>query len=310
MVDGGRAGALVVIIETQGLTRQFGSRAAVNGVTFSLPEGAAMALVGANGAGKTTMMRILLNILRPTSGSARVFGKASTELRAGDFERIGYASENLELPLRMSVASYFDYLRPLYPRWDVKLETRLRGDFGLPPERQIGKLSHGMRVKTMLASALAFRPPLLVLDEPLGGLDPAIRDDVLEGLIDRAADTTILMSTHELADIEGFATHVAFMQEGVLLFEDEIDTLVQRMREVHVTTPAPCDRPFDLPGSWLAPKRKDRALQFSDQDFVSEAELRERLAAAGLTVDKLEVRPLSLREIAVALMRSKGGEHG
>ncbi len=298
-----------MIIETEGLTRHFGRKAAVQDVNLKVPEGAAMALVGANGAGKTTLMRMLLNILRPTQGSAHIFGKQSVELKARDFQRIGYVSENMELPVRLSVASYYDYLRPFYPDWDEDLERQMRREFDLPRKRRINRLSHGMRVKTMLASALAFRPPLLILDEPLGGLDPAIRDDVLEGLIDRATDTTILISTHELSDIEGFATHVAFMEHGVLLFADEIDRLTERIREVRAVTPAPSGRTVDMPRSWLAPNHKGRTLEFIDQEFTNEADLRERLAAAGLSVEQLEVRPLSLRETAVALMRARGKEN-
>lgn len=300
----------MMIIETQGVTRRFGRQTAVDNVDFSLPEGAALALVGANGAGKTTLLRLMLNILRPSGGTARVFGRDSTDLKAGDFERIGYVSENMKLPARLSVGHYFDYLRPLYRTWDAELEKDLRDEFNLPADRKINKLSHGMRVKTMLTSVLAFRPPLLVLDEPLGGLDPAVRDDVLEGLIGRAGDTTILMSTHELTDIEGFATHVAFMESGVLLFQDETETLSRRMREIHVTLPTPCDPPPDLPAGWRGFHASGRTLRFVDHAFRSAEDLREQLDICGFSVERLDIRPLSLREIAVTYMRGNRQENG
>ena len=118
------------------------------------------------------------------------------------------------------VEQYFDYLRGFYPNWDRALEDELRERLELPPERQLGKLSHGMRMKAMLASVLAFRPSLLILDEPLSGLDPLVRDEIMEGVLRQADETTIVISSHELAEIEGCTTHVAFMVRGRLLFQE------------------------------------------------------------------------------------------
>jgi ABC-2 type transport system ATP-binding protein len=155
-----------MIIEAKDLTKRFGGHEAVRGVDLSVPEGAAMALIGANGAGKTTTLRLLLDILRPDGGAASVLGVDSRRLSPADFTTIGYVSENQKLPARLTVAQFFDYLRPLYPNWDRALENDLRERLDLPAGRRIGKLSHGMRVKTALASALAFRPRVLILDEP------------------------------------------------------------------------------------------------------------------------------------------------
>ena len=220
-----------MIIQTEHLTKRYGRHEAVKDISLAVPEGAALALIGANGAGKTTTLRMLLNLAQPSTGDARVLGKDSRELSATDLARIGYVSENQKLPDGLTVAQYFDYLRPLYPTWDGGLEADLRARFDLPADRKLGKLSHGTRLKTVLAAALPFHPTVLILDEPLSGLDPLVRDEVMEGLLANAADTTILISSHELAEIEGFATHVAFIDRGRLLFQEPMEALTGRFRD-------------------------------------------------------------------------------
>ncbi|MFV3126598.1 ATP-binding cassette domain-containing protein [Niveispirillum sp. KHB5.9] len=297
-----------MIVQTNSLSHRFGRHQVVRDVDLRLPEGAAMVLLGANGAGKTTLLRLLLNILRPSSGSAHLFGRDSRHLGPVDFQRIGYAGESQMLPARLTVLAFFDYLRPLYDGWDRGLEDQLRRRFDLVPEQRIDRLSHGARMKLKLTAALAFRPALLILDEPLGGLDPDVRDQVLDGLVDRAGDTTILMATHEIAEIERFATHIAFMDGGRLLFQEETGDLATRMRDVHVQLDAACEVPRDPPESWLAPTLSGRTFGFTDSRFVSEAALRDQLAAGGLKVAGLDIRPLSLREITATLMRVQRGE--
>ena len=221
-----------MIVETHHVAKRFGRFEAIEDLSLSVPEGSVFALIGPNGAGKTTTIRMLMNILRPDRGDITVLGTPSRELAPKDFERIGYVSESQKLPDGLTLAQYFDYLRSLYPAWDRALEKELCEQFELPPSRKIKHLSHGMRMKTLLVGALAFRPKLLVLDEPLSGLDTLVRDEVVNGLLQQAADTTILISSHELAEIESFTTHVAFMQNGRLLLQEAIESLQTRFREV------------------------------------------------------------------------------
>lgn len=295
-----------MIVETRALSHAAGGRVLVRDVDLRLPEGTAMALIGVNGVGKTTLLRLLLNMLRPSSGTAQVMGRDSRNLGPKDFQRIGYASESQILPERLNVSAWFDYLRPLYGQWDRELERQLRRHFELPPEQRIDRLSHGERMKLKLASALAFRPSLLLLDEPLGGIDQDVRDQILDSLIDRAGDTTILMATHEIAEIERFATHIAFMAGGQLLSQEESGELAARMRTVRLRVGS--DRPPDLPENWLSPVFAHGILEFVDSGFVSEAALRERLSGLGLGVEGLDVRPLPLRDIAAVMMRAQRGE--
>src|SRR5438128_6191532 len=223
------------MIQASNLWKRFGRHDALQGLSFTAPAGSAYALIGANGAGKTTTIKILMNILEPTRGSATILGVDSRRISPRELSQIGYVSENQDMPEGLTVAEYLDYLRPFYPKWDRDLEASLRRDLRLPPERKIGDLSHGMRMEMSLAWALPFRPKLLVLDEPFSGLDPLVRDEFMEGLLRQAGEMTILISSHELGEIDGVATHVAFLDEGRLLFEESMSDLVARFCEVQVT---------------------------------------------------------------------------
>jgi ABC-2 type transport system ATP-binding protein len=191
--------------------------------------------MGANGAGKTTVIKILLNIIFATRGIATVLGAESRAIGPATLAKIGYVSENQVLPLRLQVKDFFEYLRPCYAGWDRSLEEQIREQLALPPNRKIGELSHGMRMKMALACALAFRPKLLILDEPLSGLDPLARDELIGGFMHQASETTILISSHELDEVERFATHVGFLHEGRLLFQGSVGALAEHARSVFET---------------------------------------------------------------------------
>jgi ABC-2 type transport system ATP-binding protein len=220
----------VPIIETRDLSKTYGRFVALDGLDVAIPEGSVFALLGASGAGKTTVIKILLNIIPPTRGSATILGIESQVIGPAVLARIGYVSENQAMPGRLRVADFFSYLRSCYADWDRNLEDELRGQLGLPPDRKIGDLSHGMRLKMALACALPFRPKLLVLDEPLSGLDALARDEIIAGFMRQAGRTTILISSHELDEVERFATHVAFLHDGRLLFQGSMGALAEHAR--------------------------------------------------------------------------------
>lgn len=292
------------VLETRGVAKRFGRYEAVEDLDLWVPEGSVFALIGPNGAGKTTTLRLLMNILRADRGEISVLGTAAKRLGPRDFERIGYVSESQKLPDGLTLAQYFDYLRALYPAWDRGLETALCQQFELPPMRRIGHLSHGMRMKALLVAALAYRPKLLVLDEPLSGLDTLVRDEVVHGLLQQAADTTILISSHELSEIESFTTHVAFMQNGRLLLQEAIESLQARFREVSVTLSAVKELPQPRPASWLLPEVQGHRLRFIATDYADDAALYRQLAPHFGAI-RLESEPMSLRAIANSLMQQR-----
>ena len=300
-------------IEARGLRKTFGAVDALAPLDLVVPRGSIFALVGANGAGKTTLFKLLLNMIPATSGEATVLGEASSGLKGSSFSRIGFVSESQEMPEWMTVRGYMDYLRPFYAEWD---EGTLLEDLDLPPERAIKHLSRGMRMKTALASVLAFRPPLIVMDEPFSGLDPLVRDQLIETLLDRISEAeemggengaTILISSHDLAEIESFATHVGFLQDGKLLFAESMATLSARFREVTVTLGGDEAAPVlrDAPASWLMVESSASVVRFVHANAADEAiedEVRAVLPRATL----IEAAPMTLRTIFLALAKSSG----
>jgi ABC-2 type transport system ATP-binding protein len=293
-------------VRTEQLTKRFGRTEALSGVTFDVPEGSIYALVGANGAGKTTLIKLLMNILRPSAGRAEVLGLASERVAGRALNRIGYVSENQEHPEWMTVRQMLDYLRPFYPQWDRALEVYLVEQFDLPLGRKLRQLSRGMRMKAAMAAALAFRPSLLVLDEPFSGLDPLVRDELIEGLLERAQETTIFLSSHDLSEIESFSTHVGFLEQGRLCFSEELPVLSARFREVTVTLGAAGERRARQP-EWLGYEHSEGVVRFVHsrwREAESEAEL--RMAFPGAR--DVMAEPMTLRSIFLALAKSSRGE--
>jgi ABC-2 type transport system ATP-binding protein len=291
-----------MIVETHGLTKAYRRLEAVHGVNLRVEEGSAFALIGPNGAGKTTLLQLLVNLLQPSAGTANVLGVDSRRLRARELARIGYVSEATQLPGRLTVGQFFDYLRPFYATWDRALESELRERMQLPIHRQIRKLSHGERMKTALASTLPFRPKLLVLDEPLTGLDPLARDELMEGLLHQAGETTVLLSSHELAEIEHAVTHVAFLDSGSLLFQESSSDLSARVRGVRVLLDGEATVPARTPDTWLDVRAAGNVLTFVETRY-SELTLGERVRASAAGVRRIDAEPLPLRAIFVALAR-------
>lgn len=295
------------VIEARAVSKKFGSFEAIEDLNLSVPEGAVFALIGANGTGKSTTIRMLMNILRPDRGEITVSGTPSHQLAPADFQRIGYVSESQKLPDGLTLQQYFGYLRRLYPAWDRALEKQLGDQFELPSSRRIKHLSHGMRMKALLVGALAFRPRLLVLDEPLSGLDTMVRDEVVNGLLQQAADTTILISSHELAEIESFTTNVAFLQGGRVLLQEAIESLQSRFREVSVTLSAIKELPNPLPLDWLKPELSGHRLRFVTSNYQGDADLVHGLTRHFGAV-QVDSEPMPLRAIASALMQHRKRE--
>ena len=292
-----------MIIQTENLHKRFGRHGALNGLNFSVPEGSAYALIGANGAGKTTTIKTLMNLIEPSQGRAMILGKDSRDMSPALLAQIGYVSENQYLPAYMRVGEYLDYLRPLYPTWDRALEAELLADLHLPADRRIKHLSHGMRVKMVLACALPFRPKLLILDEPFSGLDPLARDEFIEGVLRHAGEMTILISSHELSEVESFATDVGYVEDGRLLFQESLETLQARLRAVRLVLDREAVVPANPPATWLDFKAGGNALSFVDTDFAAEG-LEGRIAAQVPGVQRIDVEPVPLRSMFKSMARA------
>jgi len=290
-------------IRTENLIKKFRRVEALNGLNLDVPEGAVYALVGPNGAGKTTAIKILMNIFGPTSGRAEVLGVESARIAGRAFTSIGYVSENQELPEWMRVGALLEYLRPFYPSWDRALENELISQFDLPRDRKLGNLSRGMRMKAALASALAYHPKLVVLDEPFTGLDPLVRDELIQGLLERAEESTILVSSHDLAEIESFASHVGYLEQGRLRFSEELTQLVERFREVHVTFDGTARLPEKAPENWMQVNSSAAVVRFIENRFEPERTRAEIRGVFGEVRD-VTFSPMTLREIFLVMAKA------
>ncbi len=294
------------VISTAHLTRKFLSTEAVHDLNLEVPEASIFGFLGPNGAGKTTTIKTLMNIFVPSSGSATVLGLDSRRLSPARLQQIGYVSENQEMPGWMSVSYYLDYCRAFYPNWDPALCDSLLKQFDLPRKQKLKQLSRGMRMKAELVSAIAYRPQLLVLDEPFSGLDPLVRDELVQGILAISADHrwTVFVSSHDLAEIENLVTDVAYIDRGRLVISEALASLQERFREVEVTCDGPAQTPTPWPEAWLKPETSSAVVRFVVTDYAEDRTLQQVRAMFPACRD-LSVEPMSLRSIFVTLAKSR-----
>jgi ABC-2 type transport system ATP-binding protein len=290
-------------ITARGLRKEFRKTAALRGADLDVPESSIFALVGPNGAGKTTLIKTLMNIHRPTSGRSEVLGTDSRRLAGRSFERIGYVSENQEVPKWMTVNSFLRFLQPFYPTWDSKLAIEMLSRFRLPADRKLGQLSRGMLMKAQLVSSLAYRPRLIVLDEPFTGLDAMVRDELIEGLLAQAEGTTIFISSHDLNEIDSFASHIGYLDEGILEFSEDIESLRGRFREIIITLDSAATIPDGMPKSWLLPEASGAVARFIESRF-DEQQTGDEIRRLFPQMKDLAVNPMPLRSIFVTLAKN------
>ncbi len=294
------------LIELHDLRKSFRKTEAVKGLTLSVPEGQVTAFLGPNGAGKSTTIKCLLNLHRPDSGSATVLGCDSRRLGPAQFQHLGYVSENMELPLWMTVRQFMDYCRPLYPQWDKSFEAQLIKQFDLPQTTKLKDLSRGMRMKAALLSSLAYRPKLVVLDEPFSGLDPLVRDEFIRGLLELTEQEgwTVFVSSHDIEEVQRLADRITIINNGTLALNETSDSLHARFRAVEIILPDGAAIPASLPADWLHVEQAGRVLRLIASRFAEEAALAAAIRTTLPTALQHEARVMTLREIFVALARA------
>jgi ABC-2 type transport system ATP-binding protein len=290
-------------IQTRALSKRYGRTMALEPLDLELPRGSALALLGRNGAGKSTLLRILMNLVSPTSGEARVFGKSPGSLSEAERAWIGYIADGQDLPEWMTVGQYIAFLRPFYPTWDETFCQKLVKLFDLPMERRIRHLSRGQRVKAAFVGGLAFHPKLLLLDEPFGGLDPAVRDEVLDALFELMTreEWTILVSSHEIDEVERLADLVVILDGGKAALRDEKDALLARCRSVSLHTSTSLT-PSALPAHWWNPHAGENRVTFVDTQHDAER-FRADLSRLFPDAQHLSIEPAPLKTITRALLR-------
>lgn len=215
------------VVEIGNVTRKFGTKRALDALSLSVPRGGVFGLIGGNGVGKTTLIRHILGLLKAHTGSVRVFGLDPVAHPVRVLGRIGYLSEDRDLPNWMRIRELMRYTQAFFPRWDERYAEEVREMFELDPKTKVKDLSRGQRARAGLLVALAHRPELLVLDEPSSGLDPVVRRDILGAIIKTIADEgrTVLFSSHLLDEVERVADRIAIIHQGKILLTGSMDDI-------------------------------------------------------------------------------------
>ena len=297
-------------IEVRELTHQFRQgRPVLNGLSFSIDPGAVYGLAGPNGAGKTTTLRILLGLLRPGAGTARVLGSDFRRADRVTRARVAYVAQEHEVYGGMTAGELSRFLRSLYPRWDHDYLIKLCQRFGLPTDRQLGRLSGGQRREAAIALALAARTEVLIMDEPASSLDPLARRKLLRELGEALAErgeTAVLFSTHIMSDLERIAGRVGLLTGGKIALEEDLDALHAQTRRVQVILPdggSSRDLEIDLPNrlSWKKEGNIESGLvRFPSEDAIEKLVRRTDVRAA--------VFPVSLEDVVVEVLETQDKE--
>lgn len=298
------------MITIRGLKKRFRRNEALHGVDLDIPEGKVTAFLGPNGAGKTTTIKCAMNLLDRDSGSVEVLGTDAANLKPEHWQRIGYVSENQKMPGWMTVPQLLDYLRPMYgEHWDRDFEKKLLADFDLPLKTKLSSLSRGQWMKASLVSSLAYRPRLVVLDEPFSGLDPLVRDEFLSGLLEltETEGWTVWVSSHDIDEVERFADRVAILNNGRVDLEDDVESIQSRFRTVKLVLSHETSPPAAVPESWLNLRVEGRVVRFTDSNYdESRSNADCRRLFPGLV--RHESCPMNLRQTFVALAKSYRGK--
>lgn len=203
---------------------------AMDHVSFTLPKGCIMGYIGENGAGKSTTIRMIMDMIRPDSGEIRILGEESTQLSRETKEKIGVVLDTCNLPEELNIKQINKIFRSIYRSWEEDTFYRYVQTFGLPDNKIIKDFSKGMKMKLAIGTALSHRPQLLILDEATSGLDPIVRDEILDVFYDfiQNEENSILLSSHIISDLEKICDYITFIHKGKLIMSEEKDRILEK----------------------------------------------------------------------------------
>ncbi|HEY4088182.1 MAG TPA: ABC transporter ATP-binding protein [Bryobacteraceae bacterium] len=284
------------MIQTHGLSKRYGETWAVHNLNLNVQPGRITAFLGLNGAGKSTTIRMLLGMIRPSEGGGHVLGYRLEDPDENVALRkdVAFVSEDKRLYPYMTVAQMLHFTRGFFPAWRDDLAEMLLRKYELPPGRKVRHLSKGMRTKLALILGIARRPKLLILDEPSEGLDPRGTEQLLETLASECAEgTTVFFSSHQIEEVERISDQICVIHRGALVMDAAVDELRQSWRRVDIVMPwTPKPEDFQLRG---VEKIRTRGQQVSVVVSGNADGVVERARASG--ANAIEVTPLNLREL-------------
>lgn len=290
------------VVRLNKVSKRFRRQVALDAVSFEIPPGVVVALLGENGAGKTTAIRILLGLIEADSGEAEVLQLDSRRQGEEIRRRVGYVPERPTLYEWMTIAEHGWFAAGFYPSGYLGRYRDLIKGFELPADRKIKELSKGMRAKVALALGMAHEPELLILDEPTSGLDPLVRREFLESMVDvAAAGRTVLLSSHQISEVERVADIVVIIKQGKLLAIEKLDDLKNHTRELTLTLNNGAPYLSDVPGEVICGREHERQWRLLVR-HLDETRLESFRSLA--QVRDLDVRTPNLEEIFVGYMRS------
>jgi ABC-2 type transport system ATP-binding protein len=281
-------------VEIAGLTKRFGRTLAVANLSLNIPRGSTFGLLGPNGAGKSTTIRMLMGMLSPTVGNARVLGIDVRENPTEVKQRVGYVPETHHIYRWMRIDEVVGFCRSCYKTWNDKTCQEMLDRFNLDPKKKVKHLSKGTLVKLALLLAVSHDPELLLLDEPLSGLDPIAREEFLDGVLQAICERghTVLISSHILDDVRRLADSVGILYEGRLMIQGNVDELLATTKRISVTL-RDGSRPEQMPAGTIWQRIDGRAWSATIRDFSPEKEQQIRALACAECV---EVQDLGLED--------------
>jgi ABC-2 type transport system ATP-binding protein len=291
------------VIRTRDLTRYFGGKPAVEGLTLEVPRGSVFAFLGRNGSGKTTTIRMLLGLMQPTRGEGTILGHDIRALPTEARARIGYLTEEHQLYSWMNVRECGDFQSRFYPRWNEKVFRGVVGHFNLKLTARVKDLSRGERAGLCLGLTLAPEPELLILDDPTLGLDPVACRVLVESMVylTRRSDRTIFFSSHQLADVERVADYIAILDHSVLRASCPLETFRNSVQQVRLRFPG-TPPPLPVIPGLLQAIRAEGELRLTCVHYNGATEKVLRALAPA----QLELVPLSLEDAFISYLGERG----
>jgi ABC-2 type transport system ATP-binding protein len=282
------------VVEMTGICQRY-EHFQLDNVELKVESGSVMGLIGANGAGKSTILRILMGLILPDAGQVVVLGQTMPQAQTKVKLEIGYTSEDMRLYEKTTLAKHIEWMRSIYPTWDNKYCSELIERFRLIPTQHLKGFSHGQRVKAMLLLALSRRPKLLVLDEPTTGLDPIARNQINRELM-RAmedGDRSVILSSQNTQDVEQICDYITFIDDGRVIESADRDSYIDRWRRLRLEW-SDTELP-KIEGLLIEQASKFQATAVSD---IYDEALRHRIEQAGVRVTSIE--RMTLEEIFVS----------